>query len=288
AGYAAAPGFRADFRYDFINQNQLRTGTHAAVAADVANAVNTGTVGEYQQDTLTRFYTLGLDYSFNHDWGVNLQLPYLARYHSTIAEPGTGQQDSSAEKGPSDVRLTVRYQGIFDDRSLGVQLGVKLPTGDFHQKFSSGPDAGAQLDRGLQLGTGTTDLILGVYHFASLNRNWDHFEQAQVKAALDGREDFRPGAQLTASAGLRYVGSTRFIPQLQVNLKVEDRESGDPGQADIHNSGSRELALSPGLTYKPAKKVAIYGFVQLPVYRSYNGLQLSPSYIVSTGLRYSF
>lgn len=286
-GYAATSGLRLDFRYDFVDQHQLRSGAHAASAADVQNAIAAGSAEETQRRTLTRFYTLGLDYSFNRDWGVNLQLPVLDREHSTLAD-GETVEDSSHKRGVGDLRLLARYQGIFDDRSLGVQLGLKLPSGSHTQNFSAGPNAGATLDRGLQLGTGTTDLIVGVYHFGALSRDWDHFEQAQYKNALNARDGFRPSPQFTANAGLRYVGNATFIPQLQLNLKVEDRESGAAGVADTANSGSRELDLSPGLTIKPAKHLAVYGFVQLPLHRAFNGLQLSPSYILTTGLRYGF
>lgn len=286
-GYSASPGLRLDLRYDFINQNQLRNGRHAASAQDVQAALAAGTVAETQQRTRTRFYTLGLDYAFNRDWGVNLQAPLLDRDHATLAD-GESVNDASHKRGLGDVRVVARYQGLFADRSLGVQVGVKLPTGDHRQNFSSGPDAGAPLDRGLQLGTGTTDLIVGLYHYSAFDRDWDHFEQAQYKNALNARDGFRPGPQFTANAGVRYVGYGRVIPQLQVNLKIEDRESGDPAVADIANSGSREIDLSPGLTVKPSKNLALYGFVQVPVYRAFNGLQLAPRYILSSGLRYGF
>jgi len=36
------------------------------------------------------------------------------------------------------------------------------------------------------------------------------------------------------------------------------------------------------------KAVALYGFVQLPVYQGVNGVQLAPKYIASVGVRYSF
>ena len=103
---------------------------------------------------------------------------------------------------------------------------------------------------------------------------------------LNSREDFKPGTQVSANLGIRYVGIRGLLPQLQLNYKFEGRESGD--QADRPNSGSHEIYLSPGLSWQAAKSLAIYGFVQLPVYRDYYGLQLAPHYSVTTGASYAF
>jgi hypothetical protein len=284
-GYSAGAGLRLDLRQDFIDQSELRTGTHKATPGDIEAQLASGSAEETQTYTFTRFYTLGLDYSLNRDWGLSLQVPYLDRAHGTVAD-GDTEPSLSDRKGIGDLRLLGRYQGFFDDRSLGVQFGLKLPTGGHGQAFSSGPAAGEPLDRGLQLGTGTTDFVAGAYHFTAFSRNWDHFEQAQLKVALAARDEFRPGTQLSANAGLRYVGFQQLMPQLQLNYKWEGRESGAAG--DRPNSGSQELYLSPGLSVQVQQRLTLYAFVQLPVYRDYRGLQLAPAYSLSSGLRYGF
>ncbi len=38
--------------------------------------------------TRNQYWTLGFDYTFNSEWGVNLQLPYIDRSHSTLAANG--------------------------------------------------------------------------------------------------------------------------------------------------------------------------------------------------------
>ncbi len=284
-GYSASSGLRLDLRYDFVNQSELRRGTHTASVDDIADAIESESAEEEQTGTLTRFYTVGIDYSFNHDWGVNTQLPYLARTHGTLID-GEDDVTHSEKDGLGDVRIVGRYQGLIADRSLGLQLGIKLPTGDIHQDFSAGPETGGALDRGLQLGTGTTDLIAGAYHFKAFSRDWDHFEQLQVKWPLGSHEKFKPGTQVAANVGVRYVGTRSFVPQLQLNFKSEGRESG--AQADRPNSGSREFYLSPGFSVSPTPAASFYAFVQLPLYRDYDGLQLAPQYTVTTGLRFAF
>ena len=279
-GFAAGAGFRLDLRADYFNQNQLRNGT---------GTVNTGAIAfptdrEIQETTINRNYTLTLDYSPNADWGVAVQIPYYNRYHTTIAEGDTDISTSHTESF-GDMRVLGRYQGFAGDHSSGVQFGLKLATGSFKESFRDGPQAGSPLDRGLQPGTGTTDLLLGVYHFGALGRDWDYFAQALVQQPLDYREDFRPGAGLNMNVGTRYVANETVVPHVQLNLRAENRESG--ANADVDNSGATLVYLSPGITLNVSKSFQPYAFVQVPVYQRVNGYQLEPRYSASVGLHYS-
>jgi hypothetical protein len=279
-GYAAAEGFRVELRYDYFNQNQLRTGTGTVDRGSITFPTDR----EIQQETVNHNYTLSLDYSPNAEWGVNLQLPYFDRYHTTIVD-GDTDVSTSHTKSIGDVRVIGRYQGFSRDHSTGVQFGVKLPTGSFHNNFIDGPQAGEPLDRGLQPGTGTTDLLAGVYNFGALSRDWDYFAQALLQQPLNSREDFRPGTGLNVNAGLRYVTNETFTPQIQLNLRTEKRESG--ANADVDNSGATLLYLSPGVTVHVTHSLHVFGFFQVPIYQRVNGYQIEPRYTVSVGLHYA-
>ncbi|GAC1628423.1 MAG: hypothetical protein NVS9B10_18330 [Nevskia sp.] len=282
-GAVDAGGLRLDARFDFVDQDQLRLGSHRSDKTPAERP----TAHEYQQGTLTRYYTLGADYGFDRDWHLNLQLPYLVREHQTIGEDqDTAARSNSETRSLGDLRLVARYLGLVEDRSWGLQFGLKLPTGRHRRRFASGPLAGTVIDRGLQNGSGTTDLILGLEHRAAISRDWDRFEQLQVKQALGSADGFRPATQFTANAGLRYVSFRRVVPQLQLNLRIEGRETG--AQADYANSGSQAVYLSPGLAGTLAGSLSAYGFVQLPVYQHYSGYQLAPPYLATLGLSYRF
>lgn len=281
--YSTNRGLRLDLRYDFVDQNQLRYGSHRVRLGSLSFPSD----DEIQLGTLTRFYTLSADYAFNGDWGLSVQAPYLRRDHQTIGE-GDTETSTSATRGIGDVRVIGRYQGFFADRSWGLQLGLKLPTGKTDERFRSGPagEDGEIIDRGLQHGTGTTDLIAGVYHYAALSRDWDQFQQLQIKQAINRHQDFRPSTQLIGNAGLRYLGFGALVPQIQLNARIEGRETG--AQADYANSGSQVLNLSPGLAATLGGRLSLAAFVQLPVYQHYTGYQLAPHYLSSVNLGYRF
>jgi hypothetical protein len=273
-------GFRFDFRFDYFNQDQLRSGT---------KSVNRGSLEipneqEIQQTTINRNYALGFDYSPNQDWGVNVQLPYYNRYHTTIAE-GDTEISTSHTQSIGDVRVVGRYLGFTEDKSIGVQFGLKLATGSFDNNFIAGPQEGEPVDRGVQPGTGTTDLLVGAFTFGALSRNWDYFAQGMLQQPLNSRDGFRPGTGFNANAGFRYMGMEHVIPSIQLNARIEGRESGP--NADVENSGATLVYLSPGVNFQIVDKLHGYLFAQVPVYQRVNGLQIEPRYTVTIGVYYT-
>lgn len=280
-GYTAMAGFRVDLRQDYFNQDQLRAGT----SAPSRSSFQFPNDQEIQQETLNRNTTLALDYFSGKSWGLNLIVPYFNRFHTTIV-PGDTEVSTSQRKGVGDIRVTARYQGVMEDQSFGVQVGFKLPTGSRDQDFSVGPQVGSPLDRGLQMGTGTTDILFGVYKHGSLGGDWGYFSQAMGQVALNSRDGFRPGNSVNANLGVRYNGNPVVSPHFQLNVRMEARETGE--NADNANSGATLTYLSPGVTIQAGPKVQFYVFIQVPVLQRVDGLQVEPRSIFSAGVHHTF
>jgi len=279
-GLGARPGWRLDLRYDYFNQDQLRAGTRSVDrnSFEIPNEL------EIQEKTLNRNLTAILDYSPNADWGVTLVVPVFNRYHATIME-GDSDPSFSQANGLGDIRLLGRFQGFTDDHSFGVQFGVKLPTGGTKQNFNAGAGAGLPLDAGLQLGSGTTDLLLGFYAFGNLATDWGVFGQVLWQKPLAEKDGFRPGDGVNANVGLRYTGFAGVTPHLQLNLRAEGRESGV--NADVDNSGATLAYLSPGVTFQVSPRFQVYAFAQVPVAQRVTGLQIEPRWSASLGLHWT-
>ena len=279
-GLSSGPGLRLDLRYDQLNQDQVRSGTRKVAQWPLA---------QHEQELFTRNRYLGatLDYSFDADWGLSLQLPLVLRSHASNGFNFDGSDGGSSDtRSLGDAKLVGRYQGLNDEHSLGVQLGVKLPTGSYRREFNAGALSGEPLDRGLQPGTGSTDLIVGLFHLATLSQNWDYFAQAIAQVPLNGRDGYRPGRSLNANLGVRYLGLEQLEPQLQVNAHQSAMDSGV--NASPEDSGGRTVYLSPGLGFAVGERAKAYAFVQVPIYQKLNGYQLAPRYTVSVGTRLEF
>jgi hypothetical protein len=164
----------------------------------------------------------------------------------------------------------------------GLEAGLVLPTGKFHQTFKSGPEAGEEVDRGLQPGTGTVQAVLGAYHLGSVTPELGYFVQAGGQFALNDRDGYKPGSFFQASAALNWTRWHNVTPQLQLTFRATARDSG-PG-ADRPNSGGEQVNIAPGLSAKLSSKVVGFGFVELPLYNRVNGYQLAPKAKLSLGL----
>jgi hypothetical protein len=295
-GFSAEPGLKLDLRYDYLNQDQLRSGT-GTISASAAAKLTTasGDPQEVERFTRNNYLTLGFDYALSEYWGINVQLPYIRRSHGTLgtgsdgSNPADGAYDSKTS-GLGDIKVLGRYQGLTARNNFGVTFGLKLPTGSHTLTGTStnpaNPGDTAAIDRGLQHGTGTTDVIFGAYYFDSLNGSWDYFAQATVQAALNSRDQYKPGTGYNFNLGARYTGFEGVLPQIQLNTRHVLHDTGD--NADQGSTGGTLVYLSPGMVVPLSKQASLYGFVQLPIYQDVRGVQLTPRYTVSAGVRYSF
>ncbi len=311
-GYSTVTGWRINLEYDFINQDQLRSGTGTIAAARVAAINDAGGSQEVEHQTINRYTNLGVNYRPGPDWNLSLLVPYISRSHSTYSNATTEELTPSdlsyaQSNGLGDIKFIGSYQGILSAHNLGLQLGLKLPTGDYGGQnvvsnatvgrnptfFTGGPNAVAHqaLDTSLDPGTGTTDAILGVYYFQPVSRDFDAYASVQFQAALFEKldqvnADYRPGNLATLSVGTRYEADPHLIPQFQVNITRKGADGG--ALADTTDTAGTVVYLSPGITFGLPFDLHAYGFVQVPVYSQLSGYQLFPHWTASVGLSYRF
>lgn len=277
-GAFAEPGAKLDLRYEYIRQDQLRSGTDKTTVG-AGDATETRTVN--------RNLVATLDYDINLDWGVALTLPWVSRSHSHIpnSDPTTVESWNFSELG--DARIVGRYLLPTDasrHRLFGIKFGAKLPTGKTDVVNANGTLA----ERALQPGTGSTDLLLGAYMYQALPGSsvggW--FMQALWQRPVETFNGYRPGDQLSADAGLRYLFSEKLSGLLQLNLLHKDRDTGVNAEPDL--SGGNYANLSPGLSYAVAKDFQVYGFLQKPLYQNVRGTQLTADWSAVMGMNHRF
>src|SRR6516162_1599172 len=114
-GYSALPGWRLSVEYDYIHQDQLRSGTQAVSGVPAGY--------ELEHDTLNRYVTAGLNYSPNSAWNFTLLVPWVDRTHSTYGTYEPAQPlpvlSSSRSSSIGDIKFIASYQGFLATHNLG-------------------------------------------------------------------------------------------------------------------------------------------------------------------------
>jgi hypothetical protein len=267
------------------------------------------------KDIDTQWYNVGFSYNFNRDWGVMVRIPTVNRDLTTttnLAFPGSLNTFNSKSIG--DIEIMGMYTGFFKDMSTGVIFGIKLPTGTF---------TAPGIDRDTQIGSGSTDLLLGGFHRGLLTGDnaWQYFGQvmwrqpflyqaaADPQGFFDGNpgvvQTYYPGAQIDGAVGILYnnwyhvLGFDKITPVGQVIVSHRNADSGTG--SDPYNSGFDRVMLSPGIEFTKVLDEAnnrvgkLYFDVEVPVYYRANAAnnagtegQLVAPYLIRLVASYNF
>lgn len=281
--YPTGPGAKISLESDYMDQNQNWSGTSAAPAAN-----------NDDKEIRTGFYKLDVELMFDHSWGIAVEVPVWDRYFSTIND--SGNLVDLTELGLADIRIMGMYTGLSKDMSTGIMFGVKLPTGN--DNYFHDPDT--------EIGTGSTDLLLGVYHFGRLfgSSNWIWTADTRLDWPFLFQNGYLPGSEIDASLGVNYrgfyIGDLNIVPIFQVagSYRLPDESAptdvtgnadgsvnyneGDPG-----NSGYTRLLVVPGLDLE-WNNLRLFATVGIPVYANVTGNQLVAPYLFRVVASYSF
>ena len=253
--------------YDFISQSQNWSGLGPAGADSNPHKL-----------IQTSWLQGGFQYFFNEKWGASVVVPSANRIVRAESEDGMEVQqgeEAAAPKtftkqwwGMGDIRLNGYYTGFSPDMSTGVNLGMKFATGKWNE-----PD----IDRDNQIGTGSTDILVGFFHRhrITMDAKWSWFADAQLDAPVIMQAGYTPGLQFNGTAGVYYtglkLGGVKIRPLGQVLFTNKASDSGPA--ADPQNTGYQQLSLSPGIEFD-FKKVRLYADAELPVMNNVVGNQL--------------
>jgi hypothetical protein len=273
----SSEGGMAFLQYDYQDQNRNWSGTSQAPAA------NNG-----DKEIETHFITAGVQYMFNNSWGFKVEVPYDYRsFKTTSAAPGN--PIATINWG------ALIYTGFFADSSAGVTFGLKLPTGDY--SFNNAYD---DVDRDSEIGTGSTDILLGGFYRGNLDRNqkWDWFSQLQLDVPVLSQAGYRPGVELDTAAGIDYkgfsLGRVRISPLAQVIISERTSDSGSNAAGGSNDnpaggisSGYQRVMLSPGIEFH-VHPVKIYADAEFPVFQHFTGNQLAAPVLFKVSVSYMF
>ena len=287
------PGGMAWMQYNFESQSQNYSGFNRAPA-------------DANHDKLIQTSTMiaGFQYFWNETWGFQVLVPSantLYRYaphsgdhsgesaeeHAEHAEEHGGEHEGEQVVtkqwwAMGDIRLNAIWTGLSKDQSTGINLGVKLPSGNWTEP---------NVERSVQVGTGSTDILFGFYHRHRITSDalWSWYSQAQLDAPLISQGGYTPGIAVDVAAGVYYtglrIGKVKVRPIAQALFTTVGADSGPA--ASGQNNGFQQLSLAPGLEFE-LHPVRLYSDVALPVMNNVSGNQLIAPAQVRVIAGYSF
>jgi hypothetical protein len=271
-----------DLRYEYIPQDQPRSGTRKLAVGEIPH---------HHDEVRTTNRNLILSYSqtFESGWGFSVTAPLVDRKHLHVHNHrGEQLAEQWNFRKLGDVRVSGRRQFTTEDgqggvRSYGFTFGAKLPTGS-HAVANAG---GELAERSLQPGSGTTDVVLGAFLQQQLplhGASW--FTDVQVQHPVNSRSGYRPGPQLAVNVGYAQRLGERLTGVIQLNAVAKGRDKG--AEAEPDDSGSRSLFLSPGISFEVTPASSLYAFYQHPLHQSVNGVQLTARRAIVVGMSMRF
>ena len=258
---------------------------------------NPGAKEEYWTTEITGFYGI------TEDAMLLTVIPYKKTKvdgHLHVHEDGEVELESvkGGASGLGDIAVLGRYtffktHTIDTTTSIAGIAGIKFPTGKTDAKTDDGME---YLDSHLQLGTGSTDFLLGLsmshaVQRLSLSANLLGAITTEGKAG-DTKHQYGNTLNYDITAKYRVHPavfaplSTQLFFSLGLNGELREREKGNG--TELVNSGGHTIYLTPGVQVVVAPHWVLELSYQHPVYHNLYGTQLAEDYKVNGGVTYLF
>jgi len=241
----------------------------------------------------TNFMEAGVQYMFNRSWGAMIEVPYWVRDYMGDYEGNNDDIHWYQNNSIGDIRIQGMYTGLSEDMSTGLLMGVKVPSGDWHYPL---------FDRDTQIGTGSTDLLMGAYHLGTLpkqlgmlpltfkERPFNYFVQVNYDLPLWEQDQYTPGREVDGAVGTFYnfgqVGPLKELAPM-LSFLASDRTRDTGANADPSDSGYTRFIVAPGVETKLGV-IRAYADIEVPIFQNMRGYQLTAPFATKLIVSYSF
>jgi hypothetical protein len=256
-------------------------------------------------------------YTFSPRFGVQLNLPIISRNYRRVEASGVVNGDTSGVGDLSLLGTGVLYSHT-DERSvfhLHSLLGVKLPTGSarrlreevittgsggddtigippvfqthlhpYHLPGSTAVRSGIH-GHDLALGSGSTDLLLGVQGLATHER-WFATAALQYTVRTKGAYGYRYANELLAQTGPGFFAllSDAYSLGLQAIVTCDSKGNDDLNGKRFGDTAMTALYAGPRIQFTWGSTVSADIIADLPVVQNNSSLQLVPDFRLRGGL----
>lgn len=211
-----------------------------------------------------------------------------------------GMDMQSKSQGIGDLKISALY-GLVDLEQTAVHLnsGISFPTGSITQSRETPDGALMRLPYAMQMGSGTTDLTVGVTYKGRSNMLSWGVQQLNTFRTGENTAGYRFGNQFELSSWIALPATTWVSFSARIHGLHHKQIQGQDQmlnpmmspQADASNSGLTRLCAFPGANFsfgqgllRDLKLGVEYGW---PVYQDVEGVQMNMTGTLSFALKYA-
>lgn len=240
-----------------------------------------------------RTHNAGVDFTVDHRITTLITEMRVGELRWSLSLPRveriTREATSAKVAGLGDALVRVRIP----TKHFDVIAGIKLPTGA-SDKALSAPR------RYLQLGTGSTDVLLSIRSEHTWSEQTNSYVQLNAQSAVLSDQHFRPGRSIGLSLGFQQKITDAFALAIQGDVIRQFRDMNtmhviDNSYAEDAESSMLSTSISPGFIWSPQPTIRAFIYLTEPLktrnYAQTAGETVNPmhaSRIVSFGLIVQF
>jgi hypothetical protein len=233
-------------------------------------------------------------FSFEAEYGLTsgvsllLNFNYVARNRELTARDFRGnvsERFNVEGRGVGDPILMAKYLAIAPSLATHFELalggGAKLPVGNYNQQRN-----GARLPIDLQPSSGAIDLLgwfYAGYHLPRIGLRWSL--RGLYRYAGANFDGYKFGDELIVSTGAEY--DVRDYLSFALSARGRFAKQDYSNRRILQATGGSAWYVEPAISYL-GKNSTFRIFGQIPVYQNVRSIQLTPSWMVGTGLGFIF
>ena len=245
-----------------------------------------------------KMHMIGGMYAISDDITLMLMGSYLDN-EMKMKKHSNGNKKTMKSSGWGDTKFNI-LKKLHEENSMKIHanLGLSLPTGSISKKDTMFSGSKGTLGYGMQLGSGTYDLLGGLTYLKKLNTFSYGLQGTVVKRIGENSKDYSLGDMYKINSWIAKPFNDK-CSSLSLGLEGVFLEKIDGSHKDItimsfaqdkESSGYKRINLSAGFNHviKSMNNIRIAFEFSMPVYNDVNSVQLEKDYSTILGLQYSF
>ena len=286
--------FTLGLQTEVIDNDEFNTDQLEGFAAD-------GLEGVHTLDSITNT-SISASYGVTDDLSVTARLPNITRKNIREGELEGGIPEAHTHgdsSGFGDLLIMGQYSITKNDSSsISVNVGVKAPTGETHEKDNDG----VRFETEFQPGSGSWDFLLGIA-VSKTSGVFGYYANILYNKTTEGSQSTEIGTTLSYNAAVAYRlnsesnhhedhhntdhahSDTRLdlILELNGDKRNKDKISG----VSEEHSGGNTILISPGIKVSSSDFGGFMSF-GIPVVKNQNGTQSDIGKRIVAGVSVSF